>query len=355
MSDWVRWIEQLGRRDDLTNQRFALVGVEGCGKAALLKQWLSGERVGVLSDKGAVGFAELAPDRSMRALAEKGAWGMADVQQLPPLTEYLKRSEGVPNKWGVTASAGIDFPESIHKIRLRPLTEGEIQGRPPHLIKRLLAGSLQELVDGETECSLRMILDKAALGGFPSLLHLNFRQRSRDYRLWIETLIQKDLPAVGTYRQRLLMERMLDYCACRSSEVSNLFRMAEDLGKTRVVTKKYFDAVKRLFVVDELPAWTGNRGDRVERSPKLMFCDSGYVSWQANVRRENLETPLGNTQRQSIVERIVKTWVYQQLAPLTDVFRDWHLYHYRSYKGQTVDFLLKRDDGILIVLQGVRI
>lgn len=348
MSDWIRWVGQLGRREDLINQRFVLTGIGGCGKKVLLRQLLSGEKIEFLDEEEASALAKLSPMRLVQTLVGGGYRGMADIQRVPQLTEYLKESGSVPEAWGMTVSADINFPASIRRVRLRPLTEGEILGSAPRLIERLLTGDLPERLDSESECSLRTILDKAVLGGFPVLLRLNFRQRSRGYRLWIDSLLRQNLPALGTYRQLSLMERMLNYCACHSSEANNIFRMAEDLGKTRVVTKKYFEAVKQLFAVDELPAWSESRSDWVERSPKLMFCDSGYVSRQANVRRENLELLLGNSKRQSVVEQIVKTWIYQQLAPLTDIFRDWHLYHYRSYKGQAVDFLLERDDGVVI-------
>ena len=49
--------------------------------------------------------------------------------------------------------------------------------------------------------------------------------------------------------------------------------------------------------------------------------------------------------------KLMETFVFQELAALVDLDRDYALFQYRDYKKHEIDFLIERNDGVMIGME----
>ena len=74
------------------------------------------------------------------------------------------------------------------------------------------------------------------------------------------------------------MPRLLALLAARSTALFNRSDIARDLGWPRSTVDRYLSLLEMIFLFDLLPAWSGNLGKKLTRSPKVVFRDTGLAS-----------------------------------------------------------------------------
>lgn len=106
-----------------------------------------------------------------------------------------------------------------------------------------------------------------------------------------------------------------------------------------------------MFLAEKLPAWQNKIIKRVATTPKLMLCDSGLMAYLTNFGSVDLVLGVEDKARTDLVGNLIKTWVFQQLVPITDLGRKWKLCHFRNTSGKEIDFILESRVGELICLE----
>ena len=89
-----------------------------------------------------------------------------------------------------------------------------------------------------------------------------------------------------------------------------------------------------MFLAEKLPAWQNKIIKRVATTPKLMLCDSGLMAYLTNFGSVDLVLGVEDKARTDLVGNLIKTWVFQQLVPITDLGRKWKLCHFRNTSGR---------------------
>lgn len=101
-----------------------------------------------------------------------------------------------------------------------------------------------------------------------------------------------------------------------------------------------------MFLVQRLPAWSGNELSRLIKAPKLHFLDAGL---QASLVRLTPERAMLERTRFGAT---LETWVYGELLKTLALGQEsWFLFHYRDKDQVEVDFVLESPLGEIVGIE----
>lgn len=132
--------------------------------------------------------------------------------------------------------------------------------------------------------------------------------------------------------------------AARAAGLLNVSDVGRDLSMPASTLKRYLALLERMFLVQLLPAWSGNLGRRLVKAPKLLFGDTGLLAYLLGatgerVRREpELLGPL--------LENFVATELRRHAAWSRTRAEAFHFF--RAHTGQEVDLVLEDAAGRLV-------
>ncbi len=118
--------------------------------------------------------------------------------------------------------------------------------------------------------------------------------------------------------------------------------------------RNFIEALRTMYIIDAVPAWTRKPLDRLTKQPKWFVTDSGLMS--AVLGHFSLEDLNRCSEKKGkvaseFVGNLIETWVYNQLATLVDIDEDWRIYHWRLSERQEIDFILENIYGDLILIE----
>ena len=115
-------------------------------------------------------------------------------------------------------------------------------------------------------------------GGFPlSWLAKNDAASLRWRVAFIATYLERDIPALGPRIPATTLRRLWTMLAHSQGALLNQAQLAGSLAVSGQTVARYIDLLCDLMLVRRLPAWHGNVGKRLVRSPKVYVRDSGIV------------------------------------------------------------------------------
>ena len=219
------------------------------------------------------------------------------------------------------------------------------------------AVSLQRIFESETQsqlpnedAQLGEVVRHIVRGGWPASLGLDdiaARQTAGDL---IGEIVRADVPQANGVRHnpaavRRLMRSLARNVATEASDALLAADMGED-APSRGTVVTYLDALRRIFVLEEQPAWSVSLRSRasLRKQPKRHFVDPSLA---ASLLRASPERLLADTETlgflfESLVVRDLR--VYGE--PLgAEVF------HYRDDTGLEVDAIVERTDGAWVAVE----
>jgi len=115
-------------------------------------------------------------------------------------------------------------------------------------------------------------------GGFPLAWLAKDDVASLSWRdAFISTYLEKDIPALGPRIPATTLRRLWTMLAHNQGELLDQSKLASALAISGQTVGRYIDLLCDLMLVRRLPAWSGNVGKRLVRSPKVYVRDSGLV------------------------------------------------------------------------------
>ena len=182
-------------------------------------------------------------------------------------------------------------------------------------------------VDGEAA------LHKAWLrGGFPLSYLAESDVQSWDWRgNFISTYLERDIPQLAPRLPTERMRRVWSMVAHGQGDPLNLSRLAAGLGVTGKTVSHSLDVLTDLYLLRQLPAWSGNSRKRLVRAPKVYVRDAGLLHRLAHVPDE--ATLLGHPLCGPSWEGFV---IEQILAVLPDT---WRSSYYRTSAQAEIDLV----------------
>ena len=181
-------------------------------------------------------------------------------------------------------------------------------------------------------------------GGFPgSLLAANERASWRWRTNFITTYLERDIPQLGPRLPAGRLRRLWSMLAHGQAGQLNLSRLAAGLGVTGKTVRHHIDVLTDLYMLRQLPPWSGNSAKRLVKSPKIYVRDSGLLHRLANV--PDRETLLGHPLCGGSWEGLV---IEQLLAGLPD---HWTASYYCTSAQAEIDLVLQGPGGVVHAIE----
>jgi uncharacterized protein len=357
LDSYPRW-QTASIQAALVSRRVILLeGPRQCGKTTLAKH-VAGEGQGALYrtlDDQTLLNAALDDPHGFVAHGDN-LMIIDEIQRAPVLLTAVKKDvdeNQAPGRFILTGSANIQslpkVSESlagrVRKVRLRPLSEGEIERTQPRFLERIFSGEIRKLP--ASSLSKDDYLERALRGGFPEAIRL---QSALDRQLWhrdyLEALIERDLKDIANIRRKDSLLKLIEALAAWSSKFMDISAIGSSLSLTHGALESYINAIETLYLVDRIRPWAKTDYSRVGKKDKLFMGDTGLMasclSWSLDKVRLNGE----------LNGKLIETFVYTQLAALIDADASpYSLSHYRDREKREVDFLIEDAHDAIIGIE----
>ena len=326
-------------------------GPKACGKTATARQVAASE---VLLDVDANARQAVAVDPAL--VLEGATPRLIDEWQLEPeLWNHVRRTVDDRGRPGQFILAGSSVPADditrhtgagrITRLRMRPMSLFETgRSNGDISLAQLLAGDPARSAD--SGLTIAELACEIAVGGWPGLRALSPQQALRAVRDYLDEIRRVDVGRVdGTRRDPSKVGRLLRSLARNVATYAAATTLAGDTGGvdgplTDDTVRDYLDALERLMIVEDQPAWAPHMRSRyvLRSAAKRHFVDPSLAVAALRASPESLlrELSLFGFLFESLVIRDLR--VYAQAA-------DAQVLQYRDSNNLEIDAIVEAADG----------
>lgn len=358
-NNYKRWQkEKIG--DALKTRRVVLLeGSRQSGKTTLSKSLLSDRAIYRTLDDTTLLRAAL---EDPSGFVEHGDELMIidEIQRAPDLLLAIKKNVDENPGRGrflLTGSANIQSLPSVQeslagrisKIRLRPLSMGEIYNSSPDFINNAFEGTF--LIKKQTKNSLNYnkntYLSYAMQGGYPEAFAF---EKIKDAQHWhkdyLAALIDRDLQDIAEIRRKNSLLKLVEVLAAWSSKEVDIAKIGSNLSLARPTVEAYINALETLYLVERVRPWHMTDYDRIKKQDKIFMTDSGFMS---SILKWTFDTIQFDS---DLNGKLVETFVFNQISAILEAqSKDLKLYHYRDREKREIDFLIQNEDGDILGIE----
>lgn len=239
----------------------------------------------------------------------------------------------------------------ISRVMMRPMSLYEMGHSTGEVSLRSLFDGRSASAMPRSDVGLRDVAAFVCVGGWPGSLDLDERNARLAVRDYLNEVVRLDIPSASGVRHRPASVRRLVRSLARhvASEAKTTTLAADAGGDTplgRATVDSYLDALERIFVVENQPAWSVSLRSRatLRRAPKRHFVDP---SLSAAMLRAGPDRLLADPQTfgllfESMVVRDLRTYSQPDYG---------EVFHYRDDTGLEVDAIIERDDGAWMAVE----
>jgi len=273
-----------------------------------------------------------------------------EVQHVPELFSAIKVSvdnNRKPGRFILTGSTNIlllpklsdSLAGRVEIIRLRPLTLAEVAGKKPTFISNLFNNNFRESINQKQYKHLGDALaDIIVTGGYPAaIVRKNQRSKTRWYRDYISTIVQRDVQDLTKIHKLDILPRLLVMAAGQTARLFNASEVASPFSVSRPTIREYLTLLEQVFLIEQLTPWFSNRLSRLIKTPKLHMADTGLACSLLGFNPQSL------WKNREVLGQLLETFVYQELRK----YADWqeipvNFYHFRNKDKVEVDIILEQ-------------
>lgn len=334
-----------------------LNGSRQTGKSTLVQSGMiedRGARYLTLDDAGVLAAAETDPAGFLSGF--EGPIILDEIQRSPGLFPAIKAEvdrERRPGRYLLTGSANVlllpKLSESLagrmEILTLWPLSQGEIEGAEESFIDAAFSEgsvSLRDEARGTSE-----LIERLLRGGYPEALGRRSEVRRQAwFGSYVTTILQRDVRDLSNIEGLTELPRLLSLLAARVASLVNYAELSRSASMPQSTLKRYISLLQATFLVHTLPAWSGNLGKRLVRSPKLLLCDTGLISGLQGLNAGRLASEpnlVGPLLENFVAMELMKQSAWSRTKP--------RLFHFRTQTGQEVDVVLEDAAGRVVGIE----
>lgn len=277
-----------------------------------------------------------------------------EVQRAPelfPAIKLLVDQNRAPGRFLLTGSADVlalpTLSESLagrmELLTLWPLSEAEIGATPGEFVGRLFRGKLPSPPPAGVGQS---IAGRILRGGYPELATGAVARHGAWFGSYLTTILQRDVRDLANVEDLPALPRLLGLIASRPAGLLNYAGLSRDSGIPQSTLKRYFALFEHTFIVQTIPSWHGNVGQRLVKAPKVVLTDSGLASHLLGLDGERLgrEPRLYGGLLEAFVGMELRKqagWADGRVA----------IHHFRTQSGDEVDLVLEGQGGDLVGIE----
>lgn len=327
-----------------------LAGPRQAGKTTLVRQVAQGRlRYLTLDDDLTLLSAQQDPVGMIRSLDRAV---IDEIQRAPQLLLAIKKSvdeDRRPGRFVLTGSANLmalptvadSLAGRIETLSLLPLSQCEIEGRSTNWLDTVFAGQLPQPGSSARADDL---VGRVLRGGYPEAMSRSTaRRRTTWARQYLDSIIQRDIPDVAGIERLDQLPRFLRALAQTAGQMCNYTQLAGQVGLDGKTAAKYVGIFEQMYLLKRVDVWARNRLNRVVKTPKLQFIDSGLLATLLDLTAQEVEndrTRFGN---------VLETFVFAELLKhATTAEGDYRLMYYRDADKVEVDVVIENAAGQLV-------
>ncbi len=276
-----------------------------------------------------------------------------EVQKAPSLMNAIKIQLDHSNEKGqylLTGSSNIHFAKNIRDslagrlctIRLRTLTQGEINGGKGDFLARAFQQDFPSTVSGYSK---RDVIRMAFCGGYPEARELDSDFRREWFKGYLNDLLIKDVQDITQIRKIESLQKVAFWLFSHSGKFFDLNGLCTQAQISKETAQSYIEALKALFLFDAVAPWSKSDYARIGKRIKYYASDPAFIAnlFQMNEERAYLDDDISG--------KLVETWVYHELSALTDLTSGYSLTQYRDSNKHEIDFLVEDDANATLAIE----
>ena len=238
----------------------------------------------------------------------------------------------------------------VMRIRMRPMSLLETGLSTGEVSMADLFDAGARFAD-RPSAGLRDLVEAACRGGWPGCVHLDTAAAQAYAASYLQEVCRADIALLGgPARDPVGVERLLRSLARNVSTEASQRTLASDTGGDHPMDPRtagaYLDALRRVFVVEDVPAWSVELRSRarLRRAAKRHLVDPSLAVAALDGGPQRLwgDLPAFGLLFESMAVRDLR--VYAQAAR-------GRIAHYRDSSGLEVDAIIERGDGDWIALE----
>ncbi len=338
----------------LTDTRVVLVsGPRQSGKTTLARQIASTNIPFLnLDDKTTLDAASADPVGFIRGLDRAV---IDEIQRVPDLLLAIKTAVDTdprPGRFLLTGSANLmtvprvadSLAGRMKVVRLLPLAQAELQGKPSVFLETVFAGQVPKIDDAVAGADL---LERVLAGGYPeALTRSKWNRRQEWYLDYIEAIVQRDVRETAQFEKIPLMPGLLRILAEHSGQIVNYSGFGVPLGMNHPTTRRYTGVFESLFLVCNLQPWFSNALKRLTKTPKLHFLDAGLLAALRDI------TPGRVRKDKTLLGPVLETFVLGELLKLASWSQErYEFSHFRDKERKEVDIVIEDRRGRVVGIE----
>lgn len=339
----------------LEDTRVVLInGPRQSGKTTIVRQFADNARPYItLDDNATLRAAREDPSGFIRGLKRAV---IDEIQRAPELMLAIKESvdeNQEPGRFLLTGSANVTLLPTvgdslagrIEVLTLLPFAQAELREAPGRFLEKAFSGELISApgkpVTGDE--LVKLVL----LGGYPEVQR---RASASRRQTWIEDyihlILDRDVRDIASIDQLDRLPRLVSVLAEHAAQLVNHSSFGASLNLSRMTAQKYVSILERLFLIHTLAPWSSNRLNRLIKTPKLHFLDSGLL---AVLRGDTFDQISADRSR---FGPLLETFVVSEIAKLATwsglkIFQS----HYRTKDQDEVDLVLEDRRGRIVGIE----
>jgi predicted AAA+ superfamily ATPase len=278
-----------------------------------------------------------------------------EIQRAPELILAIKKSvdeDRRPGRFLLTGSANLMMLPAVadslagrmETLSLLPLLQSEIESHSGNWVDSAFKGDILRPDPSSTPNDL---IERVLHGGYPEAIsRTSAKRRVAWARQYIDALIQRDVREVANIEKIDQLPRFLHALAQTAGQMCNYTQLGGAVGLDGKTASRYISAFEQMYLVKRIDVWSRNRLNRVIKTPKLQFIDSGLLSTELNLTAEEIQ------QDRTRFGFVLESFVFAELLKhIATADNSYHLMYYRDADKYEVDFVIENSVGNLVCVE----
>ena len=275
-----------------------------------------------------------------------------EIQRAPQLLLAIKRSvdeDRRPGRFLLTGSANLmalptvadSLAGRMETLSLLPLSQSEIESSTANWIDSAFEDRIltvdQPVLGGD-------LIERVLCGGYPEAIsRASARRRAAWARQYVDAIVQRDVRDVAGVEKLDHLPRFLRALAQTAGQMCNYTQLAGQVGLDSKTAARYIGVFEQMYLLKRVDVWARNRLNRIVKTPKLQFLDSGLLAALLGLNAEELN------QDRMRLGSLLESFVFAELLKHTTTSDDdYRLMYYRDADKFEVDVVIENSAGQLI-------
>ena len=142
------------------------------------------------------------------------------------------------------------------------------------------------------------------------------------------------------------MRELVNILASWSGKFMDISAIGTGLSIQRTTIESYINALEALFLVERVHPWTKTDYARVGKQSKLFMADSGLMASLLKWKTDQVRLDPDRS------GKLIETFAFNEIMAQIDAGDGrYELFHYRDREKREIDFLIEREDGVLLGIE----